>query len=108
MKSLVPIVLAGLVSAVAFASTKVASDMPRSTRTGLVDVIVQFKGGSSNNQVEQVRAFGYVRRQFRTISALNMTVPLSMVDRLAANPQIAYVSPNRTTTSFLDITTQSV
>ena len=108
MKTLVPIVFAGLVSAVAFAGPKVASDMPRSTRTGLVDVIVQFKGGRNSNAVERVRAFGYVRRQFRTISAVNMTVPLSMIARLAANPQIAYVSPNRTTASFLDITTQSV
>ena len=82
MKSLVPIVLAGLASAVAFASTKVASDMPRSTRTGLVDVIVQFKGGPGSNAVEQVRALGYVRRQFRTIPAVHMTVPLSMIERL--------------------------
>ena len=37
-----------------------------------------------------------------------MTVPVSMLRSLASNPHVAYISPNRKTSSLLDITTQTV
>ena len=50
----------------------------------------------------------HVRRQYRAINAVQMTVPVSMIGRIAADPQVAYVSPNRIVTGSLDITTETV
>ena len=108
MKRMFRIAVAGLVGALAFAGTKVASDMPRSSRTGLVDVIVQYQSEGASDAAGSLRAFGTVRQQFHAIPAIHMTVPLSMVARLAKEPRVTYVSPDRAITSFLDITTQAV
>ena len=82
--------------------------MPGSTPTGMVDIIVQFKTQPNAEALNRVRAAGDVRRQYRAIPAIHMTVPVSMIERIASNPLVVYVSPDRTTTSSLDITTQSV
>ena len=108
MKRIVQIAAAGFFGVLAFAGPKVASDMPRSTRTGFVDVIVQYNSGAGNDAAAHFGAFGAVRQQFHTIPALHMTVPVSMVERLAQDPRVTYVSPDRAITSFLDITTQAV
>ena len=43
MKRTIQIALISLVGSLAFAGPKVASDMPHSTASGMVDVIVQYK-----------------------------------------------------------------
>ena len=70
--------------------------MPHSTASGTVDVIVQYKS-FAGVQTRHGR-LGRVHRHFRSIPATHMTVPVSMLESLAANPQVAYISPNRTTT----------
>ncbi len=101
-------VLAGITSLAAFGAARIAPDMPASTRSGTVDIIVQFKSQPSAAALSQMRTTGQLRRQYRAIPAIHMTVPFAMLGRIAANPQVAYISPNRTTTSSLDITTQTV
>jgi len=110
MKSLVRIILFSLVSSLAFAAgSKVASDMPASTESGMVEVIVQYKTFAGVQTVDAAGPLGRVRRYFRSIPATHMTVPVSMLRSLASNPQVAYISPNRTSTGFLDATaTQTV
>ena len=97
----------GLVGSLAFAGSKISSDMPHSTASGMVDVIVQYKSFAGANTAEAGR-LGRIQRHFRSIPAAHMTVPVSMIQSLASNPQVAYVSPNRKTSSLLDITTQTV
>ena len=43
MKPLIQIAVIGLVGSMAFAGPKIAGDMPVSTPTGMVEVIVQYK-----------------------------------------------------------------
>ena len=43
MKPIIRVAVIGLVGSLAFAGSKVASDMPHATATGMVDVIVQYK-----------------------------------------------------------------
>ena len=100
--------LAAMTSLVAFGATRIARDMPSSTSTGTVDIIVQYKTRPNSEALNQVRTSGLVKRQYRAIPAVHMTVPVAMIGRIASDPQVAYVSPNRTVTSSLDITTQSV
>ncbi len=105
MKPIVRIALVSLVGTLAFASSKVASDVPATTASGMVDVIVQYR--AFPNQGEAAR-IGQVHRTFRSIPAVHMTVPFSSLASLAADPRVAYISPNRKTTGLLDITTQTV
>src|ERR1700733_707646 len=108
MQPIVRVALIGLIGSLAFAGPKVASDMPHSTASGMVDVIVQYKSFAGVQTVAAAGPLGRVRRYCRGIPATHMTVPLSMIQTLASNPQVAYVSPNRKTVGFLDITTQTV
>ena len=108
MRNLLRVVLASLAATLAWAAPKVARDMPRATRDGMVDVIVQYRFDATGSELSEVRRMGVVRRQFRNIPAVHMMLPLSAISTLAANPRVAYISPNRTTTSYLDITTQAV
>src|SRR6202167_678404 len=105
MRQMFRVAVMGVIGSLAFAGPKIASDVPHSTASGTVDVIVQYKSFAG---VQTGAAMGHVRRNFRSIPATHMTVPVSMIRTLAANPQVAYISPNRTTSGFLDITTQTV
>src|SRR5579863_4606330 len=107
MRAMVRIAVISLVGSLAFAGSKVSSDMPPATSNGMVDVIVQYKSFAARS-TEAAPGAGQVHRHFRSIPATHMTVPVSTVQALVANPQVTYVSPNRTTVGFLDITTQTV
>ena len=108
MKPIIRFAVIGLAGSLAFAASKVSSDMPSATPSGMVDVIVQYKSFAARESRNRRSRLGQVRRHFRSIPATHMTVPVSMIQTLASNPQVAYVSPNRTTVGFLDITTQTV
>ncbi len=108
MHSFVRVALLALAGSLAFAGPKVASDMPASTPNGMVEVIVQYRPVAGRNVAEELRSVGRIHRSFRSISAVHMTVPLSEIKSLEANPLVAYISPNRKTVGFLDITTQTV
>ncbi|HYL77215.1 MAG TPA: S8 family peptidase, partial [Bryobacteraceae bacterium] len=108
MKSIVRAVLVMVGSGLAFAGSKVSADLARSTSSDPVEVIVQFKTHPAGDTMRRVSSFGKVRRRYKSIPAVHMVVPASMIETIASNPQVAYVSPNRTTTNFLDITTRSV
>src|SRR5574340_1394477 len=106
MGRIVRVVLAGMASLAAFAASKIAPDMPSSTATGMADIIVQYKSHPSVARLNQMRLAGRLKRQFHAIPAVHMNVPVSRVAELAADPAVAYISPNRATSNFLDITTQ--
>src|ERR1035438_2999495 len=108
VKRAVRVVLAGLTSLAAFGGTRISSDMPASTPSGTVDIIVQFKTKPNAEALNQVLKGGALKRQYRAIPAVHMTVPVSMIGRIESNPQVVYVSPDRNTTGSLDITTQTV
>src|SRR5690348_978013 len=108
MRRVVGVVLSGLASLTAFAGSKIAPDMPKAGTSGSVEVIVQYKNQSALDTQRRWTSMGKVKRQYRTLRALQMVVPAASLDALAADPQVAYVSPNRAITSSLDITTQSV
>src|ERR1700728_4632937 len=107
VKAITRFAVISLLGSAAFAGSKVSSDMHAATPNGTVDVIVQYKNFAARNAGTASR-IGQVRRQFRSIPATHLTVPASMIPALASDPQVVYVSPNRKTVGFLDITTQAV
>ena len=97
MTPIIRVAVIALAGSVAFAGPKVASDMPQSTASGMVDVIVQYKSFSDLANRKCGGPSGRIHRNFRSIPATHMTVPVAMISRLASNPRVAYISPDRTT-----------
>src|SRR5579862_7838534 len=108
MERMIRFALISLAGSVAFAGPKVASDMPKSTPDGMVEVIVQYRAVPGRTLGHEIAGAGQVHRSFRSIPAVHMTVPLSSIASIAANPRVAYISPNRNTVSTVDVTAQSV
>ncbi len=64
--------------------------------TDMVTVIVQYRQSPSNSHLQAMRDGGAtIRSQFQSIRAVTMHVPVSMLAVLAANPNVAYISPDR-------------
>ena len=93
---------------VVFAGHKLSNDLPPSTSTGLVDVIVQFKTSPSQNDQQQFGQYGETKQTFNATKAVHMTVTPSVLAALASNPNVTYISPNRKNQRFLDLTTSAV
>ena len=89
----------------AFAGSKVAPDVPRSNPSALTEVIIQFKNQPTPEELKQV---GQVKRRLDLIRAVHAALPQQAIQALTANPNIAYISPNRSLRGSLDITTQAV
>ncbi len=73
-----------------------------------MDVIIQFAQSPSKDQLKQLGPFGQVKKQFTSLKAIHMTLPVSLVKVLSGLPWISYITPNRPTKGALDIVTQTV
>jgi serine protease AprX len=88
-----------------------------------VDVIIQFQPATSKQLQDHLGQLDNLLKQFgqgnqqqgqqkqktlTSISALHVKVPAFIIPFLKANPFVKYVSPNRPTKRFLDISTGSV
>ncbi len=61
MRSVIRFAVIGLVGSLAFAGSKISSDMPHATASGMVDVIVQYKSFAGARSAEAGR-FGRIQR----------------------------------------------
>jgi serine protease AprX len=93
---------------IVFAGPKLAKDLPASTSTKPVDIIVQFKTLPTKDDLKQLGPYGQVKKTFNTIKAISLTVSPSVLATLESMPNVKYVSPNRKNKSFLDLTTAAV
>jgi len=106
---------------------KLSKDLPSGNSTAWVDVIIQFNSVSTKDgskaltdllkdlQVQRSQQGQQGQQQGQntdktldSIKALRIKIPASMLPALKANPLVRYVSLNRPTTRFLDLTTASV
>src|SRR5438034_4187604 len=92
----------------AFAGPKQSKDLPPANSTAPVEVIVQFKTPPTKDDLKQLGSYGQVKKSFTSINAVDVTVSPSALAGLEANPNVRYISLNRTQRSFLDVTTASV
>src|SRR5712664_3422320 len=92
----------------AYAGPKLAKDLPGANSNAAVDVIVQFKTPPTKNELKQFGAYGQVKKTFNSIKAIHVTVSASVLTALEADPNVKYVSPNRRTKGFLDLSTAAV
>jgi len=106
MKKTLGIVTFFTACSVAFAGTsKVAPDVPLSNPNAMINVIVQFKLPTN---VAQFASLGQIQKSFNIINGIHMTVPASVVQFLAMNPLVSYISPVRSLKGAVDISTSTV
>jgi len=94
-------VLLALASA-AFAGSKIAPDLQADSRS-TVDVIVQFVNPPTKQQLKQLGAYGRMKHIFDGINAAHLTLPMSVVQALANDPSVLYISPDRDMANLLDL-----
>jgi len=108
MKPIFRSILLAATAMLAFAAPKVSRDMPTYTSSGMVDVIIQFNQAPTKQELKLLGPYGQVKKQFTSVNAIHMAVPVSQISTIAGYPWVAYVTPNRPTTSSLDIVTKTV
>src|SRR4029077_5809161 len=91
-----------------FAATKIASDEPTSTPNAITEVIVQYKTPPTKDELKQLGPYGQIKRHLDVINALHVSLSQQSIAALASDPNVVYVSPNRSLTGALDITDQTV
>jgi serine protease AprX len=78
-------------------SSKFSSDLPqRGDESGMVTVIVQHRQMPTNAHLKTLQGLGAtMKSKFPTIRAVTMRVPASMLEELAKDPNVAYITPDR-------------
>jgi len=78
-------------------SGMVARDIDRRNPNALVDVIVQFKVTPRNRHYQRMSARGAVlKTRLHSINAAAFRLPVSAIAKLEKDPDVLYVSPDRT------------
>jgi len=96
-----------LLASLSFGGPKLAPDLPTDANA-MVDVIVQFKTPPTKQELKQLGPYGQMKKVFQNINGANLQLPMSLVQALENDPNVAYISPNRTSTGMLDIVTATV
>jgi len=93
---------------IAAASPKLAPDLDGHRRGASVDVIVQFKTspGAKSHAAIQSRG-GTLHATLPLVRAASYSLPFDALEALAADPNVAYVSPDRPVTATLDYATRA-
>ena len=78
---------------------------PATDQNGMVTVIVQHRQMPSSAHLRALQGRGAtVKAQFRTIRAVTMRVPVSMLAELEQDPNVSYITPDR----FVSVTANPV
>src|SRR5581483_11414210 len=89
-------------------SSKIAPDLAQDQGSD-VEVIVQYRRTPTDEHHRFVRQHGGVlRTTMDFMRAAHYSVPANAIKSLAADPDVAYISPNRQVSGMLDVTAPSV
>jgi serine protease AprX len=103
---LLPIFFAGALLA---GNGKVANDLAKLNPTSTVNVIVRFKKAPTNANHQKIRGKGGVRRKdLRLVKGALYSMRASALEELAADPDVAYISPDRPLKAAMDIAEATV
>ena len=102
-KTLVFFLSAFLTSSLFAASGKLAKDLESVDPTSNVDVIVQYKQAPTEaNHQAVLRMGGQLKHEFALIKARHYSIPATALAQVAADPDVSYVTPDRTVNAHLD------
>ena len=99
-----------LSASLAFAgSPKMSKDLEGNNASDQVDVIVQFKQAPTARHHQKVLSRGgTLKHELGLVKSGAYTMPASALTDLAADPDVAYISPDRPVQGMLDLTTAAV
>jgi hypothetical protein len=80
----------------------------RSDPSATLDVIVQFKAPLTKDDLKQLGPNGPMKKMFDGIHAVLMPLPVSTLASVANNPNVAFLSPDRTVRGAVDLTAAAV
>src|SRR5258707_8754812 len=107
MKNFLRILTLIAVASAVLAGSKTAPDLPGSSSSP-IDVIVQYKTPPTKDELKQLGPYGQIKKQFVHLNAVDVTIAPAAIAALEQDPNVTYISPNRSTTRFLDIATAGV
>jgi serine protease AprX len=88
---------------------KMADELGVVDQNSTVDVIIQYKQVPTEAHHQKVRnKGGALQRELHVIKGGHYSVPASALAELAADPDVAYIAPNRPLTGSLDYTAAAV
>ena len=107
---LIAIAVLGLASVPSFAAhPKIAHDLEITDPRVMVDVIIEFKQQATEVNHRRMRSRGAaLRGTLPAIKSSVYSVPASELERLANDPDVEFVSPDRKVQGMMDITRQAV
>jgi len=110
MRNLLSIAILLLTASYAFGQhPKLGRDFKRVDPRSTVNVIIQYDRVPVEGDHQKVRGLGGVlKRRYRNVRAGFYTVPASALTRLANNPHVAFITPDRPVRGKLDLTTATV
>jgi serine protease AprX len=96
-------------ASVALAQSNIAPDLSvtLSTSSSPVAVIVQYNTAPNKNELKALASSGGTK-QFVHINAISATLTPTVIQTVATDSNVVYISPNRPTQGALDITTATV
>src|SRR5260370_18363835 len=112
-RHLISIVIAaalGIGSALAVPpSSRLSRDLQTLGQNDVVDVIIQYKAVPSSAQYNNVHAQGGIdKAQLHFIKAAAFTLPARALNALAQDPDVTFISRDRKSSGFLNITAPTV
>jgi serine protease AprX len=88
---------------------KMSDELGRVDQNSTVDVIIQYNQVPTEAHHQKVRnKGGALQRELHVIKGGHYSVPASALAELAADPDVAYITPNRPLTGSLDYTAAAV
>lgn len=101
--------LIGFATTVLGQHSKISRDLLNVDPNSKVDIIVQFKKHTKAvNSQKVINLGGVLKRELRFVGAGSYLLPAATLQTLAADPDVAFVSPNRKVHKLLDNTTAAV
>src|SRR5437763_123397 len=90
-------------------SEKLSSELQSSNLSSRLDVIVQYKVPPTKAHYQKIANLGGVlRKSLDVIRAAYYTVPRSALGTLSSDPDVTFISPNRTVKGMLNIAAGAV
>src|SRR5690242_1403949 len=88
---------------------KVASDLDTSNPDRTIDVIVQFKHTPTAAHHQKLHRLGALHKaDLHLVSADLVSLPVSAINPLADDPEVAFIAPDRPLKGMLDLTVAAV
>src|SRR5260370_32582923 len=108
MKNVIKVLVLLSSASLVFAGSKVAPDLSQSAPNAIVDVIVRYKTPASASELKQLGAYGQIKKIYSVIAGVHIVLPAAAIQQICADPNVVYISPNRTSKAAVDISTGTV